>query len=69
MRLFTVSPVEMYPDVLEVSGIQLLYFRIGDFSKIVLESESLLKKFARADVDAEVEYSEDHMCTIGSAGE
>jgi aspartate aminotransferase-like enzyme len=43
MRLFTVGPVMMYPDILEGSGKQLPYFRTSQFSEIMLESESILK--------------------------
>lgn len=38
MKLFTVGPVEMYPQTLDISGTQLPYFRtqefIEDYSRI-----------------------------------
>lgn len=49
MKLFTVGPVQMHPGTLKISGKQLPYFRTDDFSKITLDSERLLKKFAKAD--------------------
>lgn len=39
MKLFTVGPVEMYSDSLEVGGNQLPYFRTNEFSEIMLEIE------------------------------
>ena len=43
MKLFTVGPVMMHPEVLEESGKQLPYFRTDEFSELMLESENLLK--------------------------
>ena len=37
MKLFTVGPVEMYPETLQVSGTQLPYFRNDEFSSIMKE--------------------------------
>lgn len=54
MKLFTVGPVEMFPETLKISGKQLPYFRTDDFSKIMLDSENLLKKLSYADDDARV---------------
>ena len=54
MTLFTVGPVEMYPETLEVSGKQLPYFRTDSFSEITLDSEKLLKKLSFANNDSEV---------------
>ena len=48
MKLFTVGPVEMFPDTLEESALQLPYFRTPEFSDVMLESESLLLKLAGA---------------------
>lgn len=41
MKLFTVGPVEMYPETLEQSGRQLPYFRTAEFSEIMLQSEQI----------------------------
>ena len=38
MKLFTVGPVEMYPETLQVSGTQLPYFRNDEFSSIMKET-------------------------------
>ena len=54
MKLFTLGPVEMYPETLEVSSKQIPYFRTPEFSEIVLECEKLLKEFAYAEDDARV---------------
>ncbi len=43
MRLFTVGPVMMYGDTLAESGKQLPYFRTDEFSKMMLDSERVLK--------------------------
>ena len=54
MKLYTLGPVEMYPETLEISSKQIPYFRTPEFSQIVLECESLLKSFAYAEEDARV---------------
>jgi len=46
--LFTVGPVEMYPEVLKVGGEQLPYFRTEDFSRIVLACDESLRRLADA---------------------
>ena len=56
MRLFTVGPVMMYPDTLERSGKQLPYFRTDDFSRIMLDSERVLKRLLDADDDCKVAF-------------
>lgn len=56
MRLFTVGPVMMYPDTLERSGRQLPYFRTDDFSKIMLDSEKILKRLLDAGDDYKVAF-------------
>ncbi len=43
MRLFTVGPVQMYKETLDVRSLQLPYFRTSAFSEIMLENENLLK--------------------------
>ncbi len=48
MRLFTVGPVMMYPEILEGSGKQLPYFRTNQFSETMLESEAILKRLLGA---------------------
>ena len=42
MKLFTVGPVEMYPETLQVSGTQLPFFRNDEFSSIMKENEQQL---------------------------
>lgn len=44
MKLFTVGPVEMYPFTLKTAAGQIPYFRTKEFSAMMLESETLLKK-------------------------
>ncbi len=56
MRLFTVGPVMMYPDTLEQSGRQLPYFRTDDFSRIMLDSERILKGFLDASDEHKVAF-------------
>jgi aspartate aminotransferase-like enzyme len=46
--LFTVGPVQMYPDSLEVGAQPLPYFRTAEFSKVVLGCEKGLLELARA---------------------
>lgn len=48
MKLFTVGPVEMYPETLEESARQLPYFRTAEFSEIMLQSERMLLELAGA---------------------
>lgn len=48
MKLFTVGPVEMYPETLEESSRQLPYFRTREFSEMMLETEAILLKLADA---------------------
>ncbi len=40
MKLFTVGPVEMYPETLRIEGTQLPYFRTPEFSRIMKEIET-----------------------------
>lgn len=56
MRLFTVGPVMMYPEILERSGEQLPYFRTSDFSEMMLESESMLKGLMGTAEDSKVAF-------------
>ena len=48
MLNFTVGPVMMDQEVLNIGSQQMPYFRTDDFSKIMLENEQLLKKIANA---------------------
>lgn len=43
MKLFTVGPVEMYPETLAVAAKPLPYFRTPEFSEIMLENERMLR--------------------------
>lgn len=54
MKLFTIGPVEMYPETLEMSGKQLPYFRTSEFSEIMLENEVLLKESIHAPKESKV---------------
>lgn len=53
-KLFTLGPVEMYPYTLRKASEQIPYFRTPEFSKIVLETETLLKNIANAKSDDKV---------------
>ncbi|MCH5275696.1 MAG: alanine--glyoxylate aminotransferase family protein [Lachnospiraceae bacterium] len=52
MKLFTVGPVEMYPETLKVAAEQLPYFRTPEFSGIMLENEEMFKASIHAPKDA-----------------
>lgn len=52
MTLFTVGPVAMYPDTIQIAGTQLPYFRTPEFSKIMLENEVWLKQSVHASAEA-----------------
>lgn len=56
MKLFTVGPVMMYPEVLEESGRQLPYFRTDEFSELMLDSEMMLKKLLGTSEDSKVAF-------------
>lgn len=49
MTLFTVGPVEMYPRTLELRSKQIPYFRVPEFSRVVIENERLLQEMAHAE--------------------
>lgn len=51
MTLFTVGPVEMHKETLEVAGRQVPYFRNESFSQVYLECEALFKEFVGATED------------------
>ena len=54
MKLFTVGPVEMFPDTLKMNAEQTPYFRTPEFSEIMLENEVLLKESVCAPKNAKV---------------
>lgn len=45
---FTVGPVQSAPEVLEVGGHHVPYFRTPEFSKVMLENEERICRFAKA---------------------
>ena len=51
---FTVGPVMSNEAVLAVGAEQVPYFRTPEFSAVMLENESLMKKFAKAEENARV---------------
>lgn len=51
---FTVGPVQSNEEVLKIGAQQVPYFRTAEFSKIMFENESLVKKFAKAKEDSRV---------------
>lgn len=52
MKLFTVGPVEMFPETLKTAADQLPYFRTSEFSEIMLENEEMFKASIHAPKDA-----------------
>lgn len=52
MLNFTVGPVMSSEVVLDIGAQQVPYFRTEEFSKIMLENERLIKKFAHAEKEA-----------------
>lgn len=54
MLNFTVGPVMSSENILAIGAEQVPYFRTAEFSQIMFENESLLKKFAKAGKDARV---------------
>ncbi len=51
---FTVGPVQSSDTVRAIGAEQVPYFRTAEFSKIMLENERLIKKFAKATEDSKV---------------
>lgn len=51
---FTVGPVQSSDTVRAIGAEQVPYFRTAEFSKIMLENERLIKKFANATEDSKV---------------
>lgn len=58
MRLFTVGPVEMFDEVKSVraDNDSVPYFRTKEFSELMLETDELLRKFAKAGEGAKTVY-------------
>ena len=54
MLNFTVGPVMSSEKVCAIGGEQVPYFRTEEFSKVMLENEALVKKFAKAEETARV---------------
>lgn len=54
MKLFTVGPVMMYPETMNIAGKQLPYFRTEEFSRIVLTIEQKIKEVVNAKTDSKV---------------
>lgn len=54
MLNFTVGPVMSSETVCSIGAKQVPYFRTDEFSKIMLENEKLMKKFAKASTDSKV---------------
>ncbi len=52
MKLFTVGPVEMYPETLKIEGTQLPYFRDDAFSEIMKRCGDLFLRSVNAPDDA-----------------
>lgn len=52
MKLFTVGPVEMFPETLKVASQQPPYFRTEEFSKIMFENEKMFKDSIHAPLSA-----------------
>ncbi len=52
MKLFTLGPVEMFPETFKIAAQQVPYFRTPEFSEIVFQCEKLLIKFAKAEKNA-----------------
>lgn len=54
MLNFSVGPVQMSEEVLSIGAEQIPYFRTQEFSRVLLENEAMLKRFAEAEQDARV---------------
>ena len=48
MLNFTVGPVMSNPEILQIGGEQVPYFRTEEFSAIMKESDELMKTFVNA---------------------
>ena len=49
MLNFKVGPVQTWPEILEIGGKQVPYFRNQSFSKIMLENEKIMKELTYAE--------------------
>ena len=56
MKYFSLGPVEMFPYTLEVAKKQVPYFRTPEFSAVMLDSEQLMLKFAKAPAGSKVAF-------------
>lgn len=56
MKLFTVGPTEMFDDTLKIGSKQIPYFRTDEFSKLVLETSNMLRKFLYTSDQTEIVY-------------
>lgn len=54
MLNFTVGPVQTWPEILEIGGKQVPYFRNQSFSKIMLENEKIMKELTYAEDNSKV---------------
>lgn len=61
---FTVGPVQSFDTVINIGAEQVPYFRTQEFSALMLENESLVRKFANASADSRVVF----ITGSGSAG-
>lgn len=48
MKLFTIGPVDMSPEIKKIAGEQIPYFRTKEFSNMMLSSDRLVRKFMNA---------------------
>ena len=57
MKLFTIGPVEMFEEVKNVrKTMDVPYFRTKEFSKLMLDTDALLKKFAKTSESSHTVY-------------
>lgn len=54
MKIFTLGPVEMYPETKRIGGQQVPYFRNAEFSEVMLQASSSLKRLSGAAAEDEV---------------
>lgn len=54
MKLFTLGPVEMFPFTKKIDEEKIPYFRTNEFSKIMMDSEKLLKECLYTNDDSKV---------------
>ena len=56
MKLFTIGPVQMFPETLDIRAQQIPYFRTTEFSQMMLKTDLLLKKVAGTGPESKVIY-------------